>query len=126
MAALALGAGSDLAPEKTGLPGRGEGLVCAEQEGNIFLVALEPAPAGELKREPCPDAIRFLLGQRINVNRASFEELVMLPLIGEKSARTIIEYRGKNRGIASGEEFDSIPGLSSSARDSLKTWADVK
>ena len=47
----------------------------------------------------------------ININRASINELVQLPHIGEKLALAIIEYRKTHEGFRTISELMQVPGI---------------
>lgn len=49
---------------------------------------------------------RYVLDMQININNATVEDLVLIPGIGEKTARAIVEYRKVNGMINS---LDDVP-----------------
>ena len=74
----------------------------------------------------CPARVRYLFGERINVNSASAEDLDLLPGLGPQAAARIIAARDQARGFATRDQLQSIPGVSRTARDSLARWGDVE
>ena len=48
---------------------------------------------------------------KININKASAEELTQLQGIGQKYAAKIVEYRDQNGPFASPEDLMKIPGI---------------
>ena len=55
------------------------------------------------------DALPF--ARQVNVNRASLEELVRVPYIGEKTAQRILDYRKEHGEFHSLEEIKRINGI---------------
>lgn len=96
--------------------GEGQGFVIREQKGGAFSDA-DPA---------CPEAVKYLIGQPLDLNRASAEELTLLPGIGPKSAERIVEARAQLQGFNSLEEAARTPRLFRPALESLQKWAYVK
>ena len=60
---------------------------------------------------PLPERCRYLLGMPLNVNRAGEEELKLLPGIGPRLARMIVEAREAVGLFSSPEEFLRVPGI---------------
>jgi len=58
-----------------------------------------------------PEQCRYLLGMPLNVNRAGEEELELLPGIGPRLARRIVEVRESIGSFSSPEEFLRVPGI---------------
>ena len=53
----------------------------------------------------------FLLGHRLDLNLATAQELTLLPLIGPKRAKIILEKRSGVHGFRSLDELLEIPGI---------------
>lgn len=51
------------------------------------------------------EALKGKLFERVNINKAAFFELRTIPVLGEKTAQAIIDYRRANG------EFDNFEGL---------------
>jgi len=60
---------------------------------------------------PLPERCRYLLGMPLNVNRAGEEELELLPGIGPRLARRIVEVRESMGRYSSPEDFLGVPGI---------------
>jgi len=60
---------------------------------------------------PLPERCRYLLGMPLNVNRAGEDELELLPGIGPKLARRIVEVRESIGRFSSPEELLRVAGI---------------
>ena len=59
-------------------------------------------------------------GGTVDINRASKEELVTLPGIGETRAESIIRYREAHGGFRTPEDIMKVPGIKEKAYEKLK------
>ena len=62
---------------------------------------------------------------KININRATKDELMTLPGIGESKAEAIISYREEHGAFQSTEEITSIPGIKEGIYDNIKDYIVV-
>ena len=62
----------------------------------------------------------------LDVNRATREELIALPEIGEKTADAILAFRAAQGRIASVDELVRVKGLSDAKVEKLKPYLTVK
>lgn len=65
------------------------------------------------------------MGQKINLNTASKDELDRIPAIGKECAQAIIDYRAKHGRIGSIEELDKVSGFGKKALEHLRENATV-
>ena len=86
----------------TSVPGAGPRLSAAPMTGE----ALEEAGTRVLPgdRELLPD-------ERVNLNTADEQELMLLPGIGESLARSIVEYREKHGPFTEPEQLMEVSGI---------------
>lgn len=61
----------------------------------------------------------------LDLNTATREDLLSLPLIGPKAADDLIAYRASNAGFKDMEELNKIAGLSESVRKVLKEYGHI-
>ncbi len=83
-------------------------------------------------KEPILDSIRIEIKkkdepvtQKVNINTASLEELVMLPSIGEATAKRIIEYRQKNGAFLTISDLKQVSGIGDQTFEKLKNLITV-
>ena len=50
-------------------------------------------------------------GKKLDLNRATFRDLLLLPEMTPRGAKSIVDYRDKNHGFQSVDELDRVPGL---------------
>ncbi len=62
---------------------------------------------------------------KINLNKATKEELMTLPGVGEAKAESIIEYRNENGGFKSIEEIMQISGIKEGLFEKIKDLIKV-
>ncbi len=63
---------------------------------------------------------------KIDINKATAEEIDKLPGIGSIIAERIIEYREKNNGFKKIEELKNIRGLTSKKYEKIRKYIEVK
>ncbi len=78
----------------------------------------EEVPAVEVEKDKIPKS-------KLNINSASFEELVKVPGIGPKTASLILERRQREK-FKSIEELNEIKGIGDKKLQKLKEYVDVK
>ena len=64
--------------------------------------------------------------RKININKASKEELDTLPGIGESTAEKIINYRKEHKSFKSIEELKEVKGIGDAKFEEIKDLVDIK
>ena len=62
---------------------------------------------------------------KININFATIDELMLVPGIGESNARAIIKYRNINGYFNSIEQLDNIDGIGMETIKKLKKYLEI-
>ena len=60
--------------------------------------------------------------QKVDINRSSEEELTVIPGIGSKMARRIIDYRHANGPFQSTEDLIRVKGIGEKTLGKMKEW----
>ena len=103
-----------------------------EGAATTYVNLAEPIEEGEQIYFPFEDELSYgyspITGQdsgKVNLNRATKEELMTLPGIGESKAEAIITYREEYGAFQSIEEITSIPGIKEGIYDNIKDYIVV-
>lgn len=59
---------------------------------------------------------------RVDINTAEWPEIVVLPGVGEKLARSIVDYRNKFGPFDSLDSVESVPGIGASKLNQLRPF----
>ena len=84
-------------------------------------VTLTSSPPG-ISVDPMSADKRLALGIPIDLNRSSFEDLVLVPGIGEKTAEKIVEERRLNGTFGKLEELVRVKGIKEKRLDRLMKY----
>ena len=68
-------------------------------------------------------SVRF--AHQVDVNHASFEELVRVPYIGEKTAQRLINYRKEHKAFTNLEQIKTIQGIYSKSYEKMKPYLKI-
>ena len=79
-----------------------------------------------LKVETMEPEKRFLYFIPINVNTAQADELVVVPGIGDKTARSIIQHRQKHGNFSKLDELKEVSGIGDYTITKIKKYLTVK
>jgi competence protein ComEA len=81
-------------------------------------------PGGSAGVQPAGPALA--LGVKLDLNRASEEELRLVPGVGAKLARAIVEARSARGGFKAWDEVDEVPGVGPVKLARLKEATDLR
>jgi len=73
-----------------------------------------------------PAARRLALGLKIDINRATEEDLVLVSGVGERLAARIVGLRREKGGFEDLEDLAAVPGLKGYRLDELRKYLTVK
>ena len=58
--------------------------------------------------------------EKVNINKADMDQLMMLPGVGEDTAKKIIDYRNTNGEFKTLDQLKSIPGIGEKKYEKMK------
>lgn len=61
---------------------------------------------------------------RVNINEAPWEELALLPGIGETTARNVVRFRARHGRFQSLAELDRVPGIGAKTLERLRPYLE--
>ena len=85
----------------------------------------QPAAAASLSAEDSSRPDSLMDGERIDLNTAGYYDLMRLPGIGEKRARSILDWREKNGGFSAPEQLTEISGIGEKTLEKLLPYIAV-
>ncbi len=85
--------------------------------GSMLAIGAAPASSRVTQMDP---AKRFLYFVPFGINRASAEELLLVPGIGETTAQAIVSYRQRQGGFARLESLLDVPGIGRHTFEKMK------
>lgn len=91
-------------------------------DGARLVVPRQGDPIEEAVATPSPSASSGRGGAagKVNVNRASVDELAGLPRVGPVLAQRIVDYRNQHGRFATVDALDAVPGIGTRMLDSLR------
>ncbi len=96
-----------------------DGNVVLEADANGKWTVISPEPAE-------PEAPSAPAAGKLNLNRATFEQLVALATITSKRAHAIIDYRQAHGPFAKIEDIDKVPGIGPATIQTLRPFVTVE
>lgn len=118
------------AASAVGWPSSEDALSCAPSEVRLFrdardgsaIAACAPGGGGAALHP----AQALALGLKLDLNRASAQDLERVPGIGPKLARAIVSERARLGGFRSWEEVDGVPGVGPAKAEALRAVAELR
>ena len=76
-------------------------------------------------KAPKASKAKLTVGNQVNINTATTEELAKLPRVGLKVAQRIVEYRTAHRSFKSVDELRNVKGVGAKVLEGIKPYAVV-
>lgn len=80
---------------------------------------------GDAGEAPVPAGAALAMGKKLNLNRMSEADLSLLPGIGPRLARTIVQERTQLGRFESWEDVDAIAGIGASKIELLRAHTEI-
>ncbi len=64
--------------------------------------------------------------RKININRATLDDLILLPGVGPALAQRILDYRKENGTFSAVDELDEVRGIGPKNLEQIRPWATVR
>lgn len=64
--------------------------------------------------------MKEMMMEKVNINTADMEQLMMLPGVGESTAKKIIDYRNSNGQFKTLDQLKSVPGIGEKKYEKMK------
>jgi len=74
----------------------------------------------------CVDCNPLIFGERLNINTATFEQLLSLPNIGQKKAQDILTYRERNGRFETLIDLDAVRGIGPKTIQQLEPYIVIE
>ncbi|MEW5739037.1 MAG: helix-hairpin-helix domain-containing protein [Myxococcota bacterium] len=97
-------------------PSEAPGLDCPD--GQVSLDDAGVARCGP--GSPLPAGQALTVGQKLDLNAVSADDLSLLPGVGPELAKTLIEERARLGGFSSWEQVDAVPGVGPARLNTLQ------
>lgn len=91
----------------------------------VSVTRADQAAAVSLSAEDSSRPDSLMDGERIDLNTAGYYDLMRLPGIGEKRARSILDWREKNGGFSAPEQLTEISGIGEKTLEKLLPYIEV-
>lgn len=75
---------------------------------------------------PLPAAQALTVGQRLDLNRASVDELAAIPGLGRSVAEALVKARAEQGGFSSWDQVDQAPGVGPSRLATLRKVSEIR
>jgi competence protein ComEA len=96
--------------------------VCMRTSGGAPVVFCGEAVADS---RPAQGGVLLTVGGKLNLNRASADELTLVPGVGPVLAKTLIRARGESGAFRTWDEVSSVRGVGPTKLRSLQRWTEL-
>jgi competence protein ComEA len=96
------------------------------ETGTLLTIVKESPQEIKVKLERMEAKKLLVFSIPLDLNRASVEDLCLLPGIGESLAREVLSYRERRRGFRSVEELKNVKGIGEKKYQTLKDFFIIK
>jgi competence protein ComEA len=96
------------------------------ETGTLLTIVKESPQEIKVKLERMEAKKLLVFSIPLDLNRASVEDLCLLPGIGESLAQEVLSYRERRRGFRSVEELKNVKGIGEKKYQTLKDFFIIK
>lgn len=104
---------------------KNDACICNDKSDEEVVGETETKEEKEELKESNISNTKETITDKININKATLEELITLPKIGEAKAKAIIEYRNTSGLFKTIEDIKNVSGIGDSLFESIKDYITI-